>query len=321
MLIWEYCLLDSTSKMRMLLSDIFSNSSYNPIDLLPNLRVDILESFFGKEDFLDIQPLKDDTIVPFDKIGAAIALWSWLGINDLHAENVKFGLHNGTLVFTPIDIESLFFENKTLHDTLLTSKKSDIRFPDGLSLIEHSIKRTEDLYKMLIGFAKTIRLLNLHQSRFLEIFNDLKQQGHYQRVILRSTKDYAQHLNGTKFIQDLVAEENVQITRKDVPYFFKKMATSDILYFEMGNSISKLQSNVGFLYFLNEIENPSDLIFLEGKMKIFLAQILEYFFRYKPELLKGTIDTDPLYLVEDQQTIVANIADENLVFKVKYGKN
>jgi len=128
-LLWEWLVLSATSPLRRLLAAIGreGHAGRDLFSFLPSLR------FFssgegGEVECIQLQPLKRAS-TPAERrelariVGRSLALWSWLGLQDLHWENLVLG-HDARrrVVFTPLDVEmiladlSLPTETKLLPD-------------------------------------------------------------------------------------------------------------------------------------------------------------------------------------------------------------
>ncbi|MEO1368175.1 MAG: hypothetical protein AAFX50_13460, partial [Acidobacteriota bacterium] len=113
--LWEQLLLDAESPLRRRLDAAARQSGdAGAFAFLPDVKFYPPRSGTGGEvDAIRLEPLGslgDGEVEELARItGRSLALWSWLGVTDLHWENLVLGRDaRGQIVFTPLDIEGLF---------------------------------------------------------------------------------------------------------------------------------------------------------------------------------------------------------------------
>ena len=111
-LIWEYYVLDPRSEFRKLLD------ATGEFEFLPKLTIDKEPGFFhkGSAQAFHGQPLTEMSAEVFsqaaESLGRMIALCVYLGIGDLHGENIIFNIDlKNKIELAMIDIETIFMEN------------------------------------------------------------------------------------------------------------------------------------------------------------------------------------------------------------------
>ena len=138
----------------------------------------------------------------------------------------------------------------------------------------------------------------------------------FKRVILRPTREYYSHISNKELIKNIIPEESIQLSRNDIPYFFKAESRSDLLFFTSENVIDKVNSSVNFAHILKDFSDAQELVWPDEKIKVFCSQFITYFYR-KNNSLVHTEETE-LKIVQEQNTIFANFHQFNLNFKIKY---
>lgn len=171
--------------------------------------------------------------------GHAIALYSWLGLGDLHWENLALGLDaRGQIIFAPLDVE-LMLDDHALPTATRLLPEAD---PDYAALYQHAcgVRRVlpylgkplavPDLLALTLAYHQTLARLDRHAD---EIAASLAQLPALReaplRVCLRSTGDYLRPAH--ELVPPLLAAETEQLRRGDIPYFFRRYGRPGIHYF------------------------------------------------------------------------------------------
>ena len=119
-LLWEWLLLGDDSPLRAKLSELGADV----FDFLPSLRFSSHDARGGGEverALLDpLSPHTDSTRLAH-VTGRAIALYTWLGLSDLHWENLLLGERDGRIVFGPLDVEMILDDLEDRKSTRLNS--------------------------------------------------------------------------------------------------------------------------------------------------------------------------------------------------------
>src|SRR5438445_11127857 len=95
--VWEWLMLSPESPLRRFLGSDF--------DFLPSLAIDRRRHLVER---LRLRPLRGRKDELGAIVGRSLALWAWLGVCDLHWENMALGTRGGRIVFGPLDIEMIF---------------------------------------------------------------------------------------------------------------------------------------------------------------------------------------------------------------------
>lgn len=248
---WEWLLLSEHSPLRQRLARIAAeDQSGVRFDFLPSLQVVLPATRHGEAgvqegevERIALRPLACPTPVERRKLaeisGCAIALFSWLGLGDLHWENLALGADaKGDICFAPLDIELLLDDHALPTATRLLPEAD----PDYAALYQHAcgIRRVlpflgkpialVDLLAMVDAYRQTLAVLERHTDAIatdLATLSALHQAP--LRVCLRSTGDYVHA--GPDLDPPLLAAEDEQLRRGDIPYFFRLYGRPGIHYF------------------------------------------------------------------------------------------
>jgi len=277
MIIWEELFLNSKSKLRNLLTDIFKNFEFNPTNYIPDLTFHKTSWFSGLVERFPIEQLNASTeacnTLNVYEIGSCVGLWCWLGMTDLHRDNIIFGKIDGKIIFSPIDLEAIFYNIKTLNDTLIFFPYEEHSLIDGICHILPFLKSKAAILQFCDGLSKTLNYLSSQKVSFSEIMASYNRAP--CRVILKSTRDYYNLLKlGNLSEESLFPEEKQQLLRGDIPYFFKFVNEEKIYYFNSEDQYEEVLSKVSDRYFLTEVGFST--IWSKEKIDIFTAQA-EYY--------------------------------------------
>lgn len=252
---WEWLILGRGSPFREAISRYATAASCpSPIAVLPQLNFTANEPNSlrggGSVDYLRLLPPHPDvfTSATFELIGSTLALISWLGINDLHNDNIVFGTAlEGSPVFGPIDIEGIFDDYYLLSQAHLMQSRELKVVDAGLLKISNFLNEfptTNAVAALSSGYLKTLDLLIAKEDEILRDIVRIRELGNFpSRVILRPTRDYYRLLGDHESIldnrSDLLASEREQLLRGDIPYFFRTLNSRDIKYFDSESTAAK----------------------------------------------------------------------------------
>lgn len=238
---WEWLVLSAESPLRRCLDGLGAG----PFGFLPSLAFRNPESRDGGEvESIALSPLPvtqgEDRRALAQITGRALALWSWLGVSDLHWENLVLGLAgDGRVVFTPLDVEmiladlSLPTETKLLPDAD-AEYAAVCRHAAGVRrVLPHLGKPVDggDLVAMAAAYLATLALLDRHAGAIADVFAALPGLREAPiRVCLRGTGDYVLARSVPPW-PPLLDAEREQMDRGDVPYFFRLYGRSGIHYY------------------------------------------------------------------------------------------
>lgn len=245
-LLWEWLALSSQSPLRRLLGAAAKRAGLgDAFGFLPSLA-------FSRNDVRSGGTVQRITLRPLGKLGAkdraelagivgrSLALWSWLGVADLHWENLALGRDaRGQIVFGPLDIELMLADLGLPTETKLLPDAD----PEYAVICQHAcgVRRVlpylgkpvagRDLLAMAGSYRSTLALLDEHSAAIAEVFANL--EGLRQaplRVLLRGTDEYVR-ARSEPLWPPLLDAEAEQLARGDIPYFFRLYGRPGIHYF------------------------------------------------------------------------------------------
>ncbi len=243
--LWEWLLLSSQSPLRRLLHEVTSGSSLEgAFDFLPDLTFwDIHALEGGEVERVRLEPLT--ALAPDERralaaiVGRALALFSWLGVSDLHWENLALGRNeHGNMVFAPLDVEMILADLSLPTETKLLPDAD----PEVAAICRHAcgVRRVlpylgkpiqvADLVAMAGAYEVTLALLDRHAAAIAKVFSDLPGLRETPiRVTLRGTDEYV--APSQSLWPPLLGAESEQLARGDIPYFFRLYGQRGLHYF------------------------------------------------------------------------------------------
>ena len=246
-LLWEWLVLAPDSPLRRALSDASRDHRLGPeaFEFLPSLRFFRSRSRAGGEvEQLQLSPLprlgagKRRELAQI--VGRSLALFSWLGVADLHWENLVLGLDgHGQMVFGPLDIEMILADLSLPVETKLVPDAD----PEYAEVCRHAagVRRVlpylgkpiavDDLLAMASDYLATLALLDRHAPAIAKVFTKLVGLKEAPiRVCLRGTDEYVRARSVPPW-PPLLEQEQVQLARGDIPYFFRLYGRRGIHYY------------------------------------------------------------------------------------------
>ncbi len=249
-ILWEWLFLCRDSPLRLLFNEI-KLDHFDVFECFPNLNFENSNDFqFGLVERLRLNKIISPPKTLAATVGNFVALMAWFGIGDLHRQNIGIGLNPETnaLILCPLDIESIFEDFYLMSETALVTPQGNDKRKAGLfNLLElfQDSEPAEFIFDLLDSFVVTMKHLDSNEDKILKVFFDLKQLSYTPiRVIPRSTQDYRDCLDNNMPLSepDIFHSEKVQIERKDIPYFFRYIANSQIFYYD--TKISHAMSDI-----------------------------------------------------------------------------
>ena len=173
-------------------------------------------------------------------VGRSLALWSWLGVADLHWENLVLGVDaRGHIVFGPLDVEMFFADLSRPTETKLLPDAD----PEYGELCRHAsgVRRAlphlgkpldvADLLAMPPPTARRSPCSKRHSKAIAKVVSSVPGLRQAPiRVLLRSTGDYVQPDSEPRW-PPLLDAETEQLERGDIPYFFRLYGKRGIHYY------------------------------------------------------------------------------------------
>lgn len=247
-LLWEWLLLSAESPLRRLLDQEAARSALgrDAFSFLPDLAFTFAADGIGGEvervELAPLPPLDDDGRRSLARIvGRSIALYAWLGISDLHWENLALGAAaDGRVVFAPLDVEMILADLSLPTETKLLPDAD----PEYAAICRHACGArralpylgkpvgADDVLAVAAAYRSTLALLDRHSSAISEVLAALPGLRETPiRVCLRGTDEYV-HAQARPPWPPLLEAEEEQLARGDVPYFFRLYGRRGIHYYD-----------------------------------------------------------------------------------------
>jgi hypothetical protein len=245
-LLWEWLLLARESPLRQLLNESAAAQGFEAgaFEFLPALR------FYGESardggevERVALQPLpalsREQKRQLAGIVGRSLALFSFLGVSDLHWENLVLGAGaRGRIVFGPLDIEMVLADLALPTETKLLPDAD----PEYAAVCRHAcgVRRVlpylgkpiaaEQLLVMAGAYHATLALLDRNARAIADVFAALPNLRKTPiRVCLRGTDEYVRA--DPNLFPPLLDAELEQLARGDIPYFFRLYGRPGIHYF------------------------------------------------------------------------------------------
>jgi hypothetical protein len=245
--LWEWLLLSAKSPLRRALvrAAELDGLGGDAFAFLPDLaftRTRRPES--GSVEAISLRPL--GRLSPADgselavAVGRSLALFSWLGVSDLHWENLVLGRDaRGGIVFAPLDIEMILSDfSLPTHTKLLPDADPEVaaicRHAAGVRRVLPFLGKpvaVTHLLTMASAYHRLLACLDRHARSLARAFASLADVRRAPiRVCLRGTGEYLRPGSEPLF-PPLLAAESEQLERGDIPYFFRLYGKTGIRYF------------------------------------------------------------------------------------------
>lgn len=246
-LLWEWLVLSASSPLRRLLAAAAKQDGLGRdlLGFLPDLRFYSSDEGEGGEvERIKLRPLpaasNDRRRELAAIVGRSLALWSWLGVQDLHWENLVLGVdQSGNVVFTPLDVEMILADLSLPTETKLLPDAD----PEYAEVCRHAcgVRRVlprlgkpiaaQDLLGMVAAYRGMLMFLDRHAPAIAEVFRALPGlRATPIRVCLRGTGEYIRARTEPLWPPLLDAEAE-QLERGDIPYFFRLYGRRGIYYY------------------------------------------------------------------------------------------
>jgi hypothetical protein len=229
--LWEWALLSRESPLRKLLGE--------PFGFLPTLDIVVARGEVERVKLAPLRPSKHANAELAAIFGRALALFSWLGVSDLHWENLVLGVDRGRIVFGPLDVEMILSELSLPTQTKLLPEADrdyahEYRHAAGVRRVLGYLGKpisAEHLLAIVHAYRESIDFLDANASAVAAIFKRLPALRKTPiRVLLRATGDYAR-AKSEPIWPPLLDAEAEQLARGDVPYFFRLYGERGIRFY------------------------------------------------------------------------------------------
>ena len=239
-LLWEWLLLSRQSPLRALLD---AHAEPDTFSFLPDLIFDSPHALDGgKVERISLEAL--GTLKNKGKrelaeiVGRSLALFSWLGVSDLHWENLVIGKDaRGRIVFAPLDVEMILADLTLPTGTKLLPDAD----PEVAAICQHAcgVRRvlpylgkpitTEHLLLVADRYRETLTFLDLHAQAIADVLARVPNLTKTPiRILLRGTDEYVRALahESEEIWPPLLDAESEQLARGDIPYFFPPLRSA-----------------------------------------------------------------------------------------------
>ncbi|MDI1437694.1 hypothetical protein [Polyangium sorediatum] len=245
---WEWLLLAAESPLRRFLTETAEREGLGAdlFGYLPDLKFSSPRARDGGEvEAVTLEPLPAPSSAAQKRelariVGRSVALWSFLGVADLHWENLVLGVDGrGRVVFTPLDVEMILADLSLPTETKLLPDAD----PEVAAICRHAagVRRAlpylgkpidpADLVAMASAYQSTLVFLERHARAIAGVFAGLPELGEMPiRVCLRGTEEYVRARPASLWPPLLDAEKE-QLARGDIPYFFQLYGRRGIHWF------------------------------------------------------------------------------------------
>jgi hypothetical protein len=244
--LWEWLLLAPDSPLRRLLDAAGRDAALGPqpFAFLPSLRFYKRGKRSGEVGRVQLAPLGRLTSTGRHElagvVGRALALFGWLGLADLHWENLVLGRDaRGRIVFGPLDVEMILADFALPTETKLLPDAD----PEYAEVCRHAcgVRRVlpflgkpitgPDLLTLALAYRKTLDLLDRLAPAISQVLTTLPGLREAPiRVCLRGTEEYVLSAAEPPW-PPLLDAELEQLQRGDIPYFFRLYGSSGIHYY------------------------------------------------------------------------------------------
>jgi hypothetical protein len=248
--LWEWLVLAAESPLRKLLRERANEDALGEgaFDFLPDLAFSSPHARHGGEVervvlaplTMPTRPSKEQRHALAAVVGRALALFSWLGVSDLHWENLVLGVDTrGRTVFAPLDVEMILADLSLPTETKLLPDAD----PEVAAICRHAcgVRRVlpylgkpveaDDVVAIAAAYLRTLAFLEKQSSAIAEVFAELPDLRETPiRILLRGTDEYVRARSEPVW-PPLLEGEAVQLARGDIPYFFRLYGRPGIHYY------------------------------------------------------------------------------------------
>jgi hypothetical protein len=244
---WEALVLGADSPLRRLLAETAERDGLgaDAFEFLPRLGFFPWATGHGGE----VERVALEPLTELDAegqrglariVGRSLALFSWLGVADLHWENLVLGRDaRGQTIFAPLDVE-MILDDLTLPTQTKLLPEAD---PEVAEICRHAagVRRVLPylgkpvsgavLTTIAAAYLRTLAFLERHGQAISGAFTGLPGLAEIPiRVCLRGTDEYVRARTEAVW-PPLLPGEAEQLARGDIPYFFRLYGQPGIHYY------------------------------------------------------------------------------------------
>lgn len=271
---WEHFYFSKQSPLYLFFKNQLSSSDFLFFENHFQLTIETTNNFQTGTS-IELINEKINSQIDFYSFGMLTAYCTFFGIIDLHTGNV---IYNGKH-FIPIDIELVNGALRLPTETLLFPINDEERPYSVYQQIEKYFNQNT-IDQFISGFYQMFHLLFTHTkslSLFLQNFDFTKYP---VRVIVMHTLKYKDTTEA------LIAEEKLQIERKDIPFFFKFINDNNMYYYnEKSEALKVKEQNERTLKKFNQLAlNFNEILKPERLENLFINSNLYFakiFFKEK----------------------------------------
>lgn len=261
-LLWEWLVLSAKSPLRRFLAGAAERDGLgrDAFGFLPDLEFASPEARGGGEvERVELAPLpacsSDERRALARIVGRSLALWSWLGVSDLHWENLVLGVApDGRVIFAPLDVEMILADLSLPTETKLLPDAD----PEYAALCRHAcgVRRVlpylgkpieaGDLVAMVAAYRGTLAFLDRNARAIADVLGGVAGLRETPiRVLLRATGEYvnawSRDRHAPPLWPPLLEAEVAQLDRGDIPYFFRLYGSPGLHHF-VDPALTKLET-------------------------------------------------------------------------------
>lgn len=239
---WERFFFGKDSPLRELFLMSGANNSRELASYLFNLDVEVTRGWLGFAK--EVTRQQPETVRDlWYSFGVLLAYSYIFGIRDLHKHNVLI-TNKG---MQAIDAEVVLTKLMLPCETALLPYKS---VPFDVSAISSLSSSTSlNALKTREIFTGFLDMFGIAFEKIEDIKRLVRKTDASDipiRVILRNTKDYLSHLSSGVKTADLLREEQIQLDRGDIPFFFKFLDRRDLFFISSADAgYQKVTSDLG----------------------------------------------------------------------------
>lgn len=254
----------------------------------------------------------------FYRFGELLAYAYYFGIQDLHKDNLL--LTDGGIQV--IDVEQAFSELLLPNHSLLLPLKKTVNWSSGLNVLTSlQIEElgTNEAKCLIDGFVNMTQIFLCKLMGILDVLQNhlINFEAQPIRVFFRGTRDYVEHIKGITSIDNLFPEEEVQIDRKDVPYFFMFLGNENVYYYSTESwDFKTVEVPTQFVPFINYCAlNPLNFM-TQRKIEEQWAKGMLYLARKLKSLNSGHLQWEYCSILKSSQELAFRSPSLSMTAKV-----